>query len=222
MKLRMEFDEAPDCPLCAAASIQGFFRDARRRYFRCDECGLVFADPASHLLPAAEKALYRQHQNDSGDPEYRRFLRRLADPLLGVLENRPLQGLDFGCGPGPTLSVMLEEHGHAVSIYDPYFFPDRGVLMRRYDFVTCTEAIEHFYRPCKEWSMLVDRVTPGGWLAIMTRFVPEVDAFSRWHYKNDPTHVSFFSKHTFGYLAARDGLHLRFAGSGVALFNKRG
>ncbi|MGB2360319.1 MAG: methyltransferase, partial [Porticoccaceae bacterium] len=63
------------------------------------------------MSSAAEKAIYDQHQNSPDDLQYRRFLSRLTEPLLERL-GPCSRGLDFGCGPGPTLSVMMAEQGH--------------------------------------------------------------------------------------------------------------
>ena len=41
-----------------------------------------------------------------------------------------------------------------------------------------------------------------------------------WHYKNDQTHVVFFSRQTFEYLAERDKLDLEFIGNDVILLRK--
>ena len=45
-----------------------------------------------------------------------------------------------------------------MSLYDPFFFPDRTRLSRRYDFITATEVVEHLHRPGEElerlWAML--------------------------------------------------------------------
>ncbi|WP_158162143.1 class I SAM-dependent methyltransferase [Grimontia hollisae] len=210
-----------ECPLCGSADIADFEQDKRRRYFRCQRCSLVFADPASLLSAEEEKAIYNQHDNVVDDPGYRHFLSRIATPLGEKLGDASLQGLDFGCGPGPALAAVLRDAGHEMAIYDPYFFPDNRVLERTYDFVTCTEAIEHFYLPHREWRQLLGLVRPGGWLAIMTKLVIDADAFTRWHYKNDPTHVSFFSRETFCFLAERDGLDVDFVGNDVILLRKK-
>ncbi|UJF19428.1 class I SAM-dependent methyltransferase [Vibrio sp. SS-MA-C1-2] len=209
------------CPLCDDQQSRLFFEDKNRQYFQCSQCHLVFADPAKLLSPELEKEVYNQHENNPEDQGYRQFLNRLAQPLLDHLGHPPLLGLDFGSGPGPTLSIMLQEAGHQMAIYDPYFSPDKTVLEAgKYDFVTCTEAIEHFYQPSIEWQLLLSLVKKGGWLAIMTKMATNVDAFAKWHYKNDPTHVSFFSRETFMFLARRDGLELEFVGSDVILFRK--
>lgn len=207
------------CPLCQHQQTQHYHQDRKRHYFQCTRCELVFADPNALLPPSAEKHQYDQHQNDPDDLGYRRFLSRVAQPLMQRLAPAS-QGLDFGCGPGPTLSLMLEEAGHSMAIYDPYFHPDRAPLRANYDFVTCTEAIEHFYRPAREWQLLLKLVRPGGTLALMTKLVKDKPAFSNWHYKNDPTHVSFFSRTTFEFLARRDGLTVEFIGNDVVLLQK--
>ncbi|PKF51381.1 class I SAM-dependent methyltransferase [Enterovibrio nigricans] len=210
-----------ECPLCQSAHIADFEQDRRRRYFRCQTCLLVFADPECLLPPEEEKAVYDQHENIVEDEGYRAFLGRLATPLMHKLGNGAYQGLDFGCGPGPALAAILTEAGHNMMVYDPYFAPNAIALERTYDFVTCTEAIEHFYMPHKEWRLLLSLVKSGGWLAIMTKLVIDADAFKSWHYKNDPTHVSFFSRETFSYLADRDGLDVDFVGNDVILLRKR-
>ncbi len=55
----------------------------------------------------------------------------------------------------------------------------------------------------------------------MTKLVIDADAFKSWHYKNDPTHVSFFSRETFRFLAERDGLDVDFVGNDVILLRKK-
>ncbi|PQJ64954.1 class I SAM-dependent methyltransferase [Photobacterium angustum] len=208
------------CPLCHSEQHGVFVEDKNRCYFRCQQCALIFADPEAQLSPEQEKAVYDQHQNNPDDMGYRQFLGRLATPLVERLPAGPLDALDFGSGPGPTLSIMLEEMGYNMAIYDPYFAPDPSVLTRQYDFVTCTEAIEHFNQPAKEWGLLLSMIKPGGWLGLMTKLATDAEAFTRWHYKNDPTHVSFFSRDTFRFLAQRDGLEVEFVGNDVILLRK--
>lgn len=208
------------CPLCLGESVLPFHQDKRRRYFRCQTCALIFVDPEQRLDPTAELAVYEQHENDPNDLGYRQFLRRLLDPLIERVGAPPLSGLDFGSGPGPTLSLMLSELGYTTAIYDPYFAPNTDVLAEPFDFVTCTEVLEHFYCPSEDWPRLLQCVKPGGWLGIMTKLALDEDRFSRWHYKNDPTHVSFFSRDTFEYLAKRDRLQLEFVGNDVILLRK--
>ncbi len=207
------------CPLCQTEQIRDYFADKRRRYLECERCRLVFVPPAQRLSAEREKQEYDQHENDPSDLGYRRFLARLAQPLLQRLPSQS-QGLDFGCGPGPTLSVMLEEAGHSVALYDVFYYPQQEVLKRDYDFMTASEVIEHLHQPHHIWQQWLNLVKPGGWIGIMTKLVKNVEAFAGWHYKNDPTHVIFFSRETFQYLAERDKLELEFIGNDVILLRK--
>lgn len=224
------------CPLCLGVSTRDFCSDRHRRYFHCDTCTLIFADPDTLLSSTAEKAVYDHHQNSPEDEGYRQFLSQLANPLSARLGKQPLHGLDFGSGPGSALPVLLQEKGYRMAVYDPYYAPDPAVLAQRFDFITCTEAIEHFYQPAREWRLLLGLLKPGGWLGLMTSLTTHISTkpatnqttdltvnvtdFAQWHYKNDPTHVSFFSHNTFQYLAERDALSLEFIGPKVILLRK--
>ena len=194
--------ETPLCPLCGDTRVSPYHRDRRRDYLTCATCELVFVPPDQHLPAAEEKAYYDLHDNSPDDPGYRRFLLRLFTPLARRLAPGA-RGLDFGSGPGPTLSGMFEAAGHAVALYDPHYAPDRSVLSHRYDFITLSEVAEHLARPGRELDRLWARLEPGGWLAIMTKRVRDRQAFATWHYIADPTHVAFFSEATFRWLAAR-------------------
>ncbi len=212
---------ADPCPLCRNKATGHYHTDKNRHYWHCPECLLVFAGRLSLLSSDEELAIYQQHQNDPNDAGYRQFLNKLAGPLLQRLGPQALQGLDFGAGPGPTLYLLLEQGGHQVNNYDPYFAPDVAVLERQYDFICSTEAIEHFYQPAVEWQLWLDLLKPGGWLGLMTRLRPEHPAdFAKWHYKNDPTHVSFFHADTFLWLAQRDGFAVEIIGPDVVILQK--
>lgn len=206
------------CPLCAGRS-RRFHRDARREYLRCGVCALVFVPRAQHLDASAQKAVYDRHDNRPDDPRYRAFLSRLLEPLAARLP-AGARGLDFGSGPGPTLSIMLEEAGFPVRIYDPIYAPDPGALEARYDFVTSTEVFEHLAEPGREIRRVLAALRPRGWLGVMTKRVRDAAAFADWHYILDPTHVCFFSEHTFRYVADRHGLELELPGPDTVLMRK--
>jgi cyclopropane fatty-acyl-phospholipid synthase-like methyltransferase len=42
------------------------------------------------------------------------FLSQVFNPVMVHLK-KGAKGLDFGCGPGPTLSLMFEKQGYQVS-----------------------------------------------------------------------------------------------------------
>jgi SAM-dependent methyltransferase len=216
----------------------GAFREHPRTYFRCGTCDLIFTSVSQLLSPQDEKAEYDRHQNNPDDWGYRHFLGRLCDPLQNRIEDHS-RGLDFGSGPGPTLSVMLEEAGHSVALYDPFYAPDTAVLKQTYDFVTATEVVEHLHHPRRDLEQIWRCLKPGGWLGIMTKLAhsgdehgdetsapkisdPHRDAFATWHYKDDLTHVCFFSRKTFLWLGQLWRCQLTFIGSDVILLQKPG
>ncbi len=194
--------ENHSCPLCGGTDVVAYHRDVVRDYLNCRTCDLVFVPPGQHLTAADEMARYDRHDNRPDDPRYRRFLDRLFTPLNQRLA-RNSRGLDFGCGPGPTLSKMFEDAGHSVALYDPYYAPDKSVLSARYDFITLSEVAEHLAEPGPELDALWAGLAPGGWLGIMTKRVRDQAAFSTWHYITDPTHIGYFSETTFQWLAGR-------------------
>ena len=204
------------CPLCHHTQLLPFHQD-RRAYYRCQHCWLVFVEPACLPDKMTEKGIYDLHQNHQNDPGYRRFLGRLQEPLVRLLP-AGAGGLDFGCGPAPLLVTLLKRAGFPCQGYDPFYAPDVSLLQQQYDFICCSEAIEHFHQPAREWRLWLQMLRPGGYLAIMTKRVWSQQAFARWHYKNDPTHVSFFSDETFDFLARRDGLTWRYKSADVVIF----
>jgi len=192
------------CPVCRSGGAEVFLRVDEKTYWRCLICQARFLDPRVHPTWEAEYAQYLTHENHHEDPGYRRFLAKLADPLLAHLP-AGAEGLDYGCGPGPALATMLCEAGHPVALYDPFFRPDRTMLDRRYDFVTCSETAEHFHRPAADFARLMGLLRPGGWLAIQTCFQTDDARFKDWHYRRDPTHVVFYRAETLHYLAEQAG-----------------
>ena len=211
----------PSCPLCASLETELFFEDKKRRYQRCRRCRLVFVPSRYWLHPGEEKIIYDLHENDPADQEYRHFLGRLTTPLLHILDVHPGQkGLDFGCGPGPVLSKLIEEHGHQMELYDPFYADNPMVFTRKFDFITATEVVEHLRDPDRQWTSLFTLLKKGGWLGIMTKLVIDQTAFAGWHYIRDPTHICFYSQPTFFYLAERFNAELTFVAADVILLQK--
>lgn len=207
------------CPLCRHQQTQFYYQDKRREYLQCQHCELVFVPEKYWLDSEQEKAEYDKHQNHSADEGYRKFLSRLVEPLQAELRAGS-RGLDFGCGPGPTLSVMMAERGWSMALYDIYYFPDDEVLNQNYDFITATEVVEHLCEPGKVLENIWHLINHEGSLALMTKMLIDKEAFAHWHYKNDPTHICFFSKSSFEYLANRWQAELTIIGKDVILLKK--
>ncbi len=206
------------CPLCQFLS-DFFYKDTARNYYKCTNCSLVFVLPEEFVSIEEEKAVYELHQNSPEDQGYRNFLSRILEPMVQRISLNSV-GLDFGCGPGPTLSIMFEEKGYQMKNFDPFFCNETKNLNQNYDFITSTEVLEHLRKPFeslnKVWGMLRNE----GYLGIMTKMVINKESFKNWHYKNDETHICFFSKKTFAWLGELWDSKPIFLGSDVILFKK--
>ncbi|TNF36636.1 MAG: class I SAM-dependent methyltransferase [Gammaproteobacteria bacterium] len=207
------------CPVCRAGETRPFMEVEGRFYWQCGHCQAVWLDPSQRLDADAEAAHYRLHENRVDDPAYRQFLSRLANPLLERLGDG-LQGLDFGCGPGPALAAMISEAGYGMQLYDPLFADHPEALQRSYDFITCTEVLEHCHDPAAVLALFDSLLKPGGWLGIMTGMLSAEIDFAQWHYRRDPTHVVFYRQATFACIADGYRWHGEFPSRDVVLLKK--
>jgi len=207
------------CPLCQSCDLLPYYQNKERVYLQCVWCALVFVPMQYHLSGVDEKLRYDTHQNNPGDAGYRAFLSQVFNPVISQISQGE-RGLDFGCGPGPTLSLMFEEVGYSVDLFDKFYVNNPAVFGERYDFITVTEVVEHLSRPKFELERLLEMLNEGGVLAVMTQMITEEVVFSSWYYKNDPTHICFFSRETVCYLARQWGVEVTFYGDNVVLIRK--
>lgn len=193
------------CILCAQPAPY-FDEHKNRTYYQCPNCHAVFMDPGHFPTPDQEHQRYLQHENNVNDPGYQKFV----EPLTTAVQKyfKPWHvGLDYGAGPGPVSSHVLNEKGYQINLYDPFFHPDVSVLKIKYDYVICCEVIEHFHHPDLEFEKLKKLLKPGGILFCMTEpYTPQID-FKAWHYKNDATHVIFYHPLTLEYIKNKFGFN---------------
>ncbi|NNE98128.1 MAG: class I SAM-dependent methyltransferase [Pyrinomonadaceae bacterium] len=210
-------EESIKCSLCASEKTDFFFEDKFRPYNRCRNCSLIFVTPEFHVSREREKSRYEEHNNDPDDRGYRDFLERITLPIKDKFDP-PARGLDFGCGPTTLLADILSEKGFEMDVYDLFYQPDTSVLEKKFDFIVTTEVVEHLAKPLDVFEMLLSMLKPNGMLAVMTRLHDDSIDFKTWHYKNDPTHICFFSVETFEWLSARLGVEHRRVESDIYVF----
>jgi len=208
-----------NCLLCTEPSVKLFLEVDDKIYWKCEYCLFIFLDFKFRLSSLEEKSRYREHNNDMHNSDYRLFLSKLFEPLKVRLGARS-RGLDFGCGPGPALAEMFKEEGYQMDIYDPFFFKDDVVFSKKYDFITCTEAIEHFFEPAKELKRLDSILVKEGFLGLMTTFLTDEKDFGQWYYRKDPTHVAFYQPKTFEVIASMMGWSYEIPTKDVVIFKK--
>lgn len=187
------------CPLCSH-SVEPFRKARKREYWHCPGCGSVMMDPRDYVTPREEKSRYETHNNDVEDPRYQNFVAPLVRQVLAG--HSPAEaGLDFGSGTGPVITKLLRERGYHIRTFDPFFDNNTSLLREKYDYIACCEVAEHFHNPREEFEMLRGLLKPGGKLYLMTRlYDPHID-FASWDYKNDETHVFFYSHRAMEWIA---------------------
>jgi hypothetical protein len=208
------------CPLCQSTDLKCYFKSKDSDYFICAQCELVFAPAEYHLSDIEEKSRHDLHQNNPQDLHYRQFLSKVFNPVLEHISPNAI-GLDFGSGPGPTLCIMFSERGYQLDLFDKFYANNASIFNNHYDFITLTEVVEHFDKPRFELDRLFAMLNDDGILSIMTNMLNSDTNFEYWHYKNDPTHICFFSQATMNHLANKWGAKVKFYGDNVVLFFKR-
>ena len=207
------------CPLCHSDDTGSYYKDRRRVYVNCRSCNLIFVPKAYHLSPEREKARYDLHRNSPNDAGYRSFLQGILNPTIEIV---PLgsRGLDYGSGPEPVLTEMFREQGYRMESYDIHYADNPAVLKEKYDFLVCNETVEHFSQPRKEWERFPQLIGPDGIVAVRTELMHASRDFSKWHYIRDETHICFYSKETFQWLADFGGFTVEYFGA-TAIFRQK-
>lgn len=200
-------------------------------YDRCLACGGVFLRPEHYLSAGAERDRYTLHHNGLENPEYRAYLEHFLDSTFARIlrdfpESWPISTVvDWGSGPTPSLVALLRERGYDARGYDPFFMPDYAPVTGGADLVLCLEVAEHFHDPASSFDDMARNLRSGGLLAVKTGILPDMPAieeyFSTWWYREDPTHVCFYTARALGEVGARAGLvSTGFVGKDIALFKK--
>jgi pseudouridine kinase len=216
------------CVFCESDSIDTL-EVRNRTYYACRSCGGIFLDRTQMLEPAAEKARYEKHENGLENKGYRAyledFMRTVLEFSVGTPTGSGFTVFDYGSGPEPAFVELLRENGYDARGFDPYFAPDTPVFPGGAALVTALEVVEHFADPPGDFTLMAACVRPDGLLAVRTQLlpaVPDIGAFfGGWWYREDPTHVSFYSEKALQLVAERAGLvPAGVAGKGVLFFRK--
>ena len=188
------------CTVCKNNKIDFFLNVEGLDYWQCSLCKATMLDPIKFISSNKEKKHYLKHNNEINDTRYRMFLSNLIEPLKDKISIDDM-GLDYGCGYAPALADILKKDGFNVELYDPFFFKNENIFCRKFNFITCSEVVEHFFKPYEEFNKIDSLLATNSWLAIMTSFMTEDYLFKNWHYRRDPTHVVFYKKITFKIIA---------------------
>jgi len=181
-----------NCILCKGTT-KKFWKSKNREFVECTNCGGIQLLSQFYISKKAEEARYLTHNNDVDDPKYQDFVKPITSRILKDFSTEH-NGLDYGCGTGPVISIQLEKEGYKTVLYDPYFHRQTSVLTNKYNFIICCEVMEHFYKPQQEFRTLASLLKSGGKLYCKTSLYSEKIDFDNWYYKNDVTHVFFYTE----------------------------
>lgn len=177
-----------------------YFTTTRNRdYYRCSKCDSIQLHKNYHLKKELEKSRYEKHNNDINDPNYQNFVSPVTNYVFKNYQPNHI-GLDYGAGPGPVISKVLSDHHYQIKQYDPYFHKNNELLKQNYDYIIACEVIEHFNNPDKEFTLLKKLLKKDGSLILMTHLYSDDINFNNWYYKNDETHVIFYTRITLNYI----------------------
>ena len=187
-----------NCGLCGSETTV-FSTIKKRIYYHCNHCDGISLHQDFFLSKEQEKERYQAHNNDLADPGYQNFVSPIVHAVVQDYKKTDT-GLDFGSGSAPIVASMLQEKTYNITTYDPFFDPKTHVLDNTYNYITCCEVMEHFYYPKKEFALLYSLLKEKGSLYCKTYlYDPSID-FDTWWYKNDNTHVFFYTKKTLDWI----------------------
>ncbi|MGJ8667732.1 MAG: class I SAM-dependent methyltransferase [Patiriisocius sp.] len=192
------------CLLCKNQSTKHYANHKAREFVSCDSCGVVSVPCEFHISEEAEKERYLSHNNNVNDTGYQLFVTPIVNSIKSNF-NASSNGLDFGAGTGPVIAKMLSEIGYSIKLYDPFFHPDTSVLSETYDYIVCCEVMEHFNNPLKEFHLLKSLLNKNGRLICKTSLLPSKDKFANWFYKNDSTHIIFYTPESLEWIKEKVG-----------------
>ena len=163
------------CPLCNSNS-NPYCIYNKREFLQCNNCSSVFLHPEHYLTPAQEEAHYKEHNNNPFDIGYQKFVSPVVNTILGNFTKND-KGLDFGSGTGSPIVKMLQDNRYNISQYDLFFHNNEAILQQQYNYISCTEVIEHFKQPYTEFKRLRNLLLPNGQLLLMTELLDDNQNF---------------------------------------------
>jgi len=197
------------CKICNAKSSKIVDDKTSKVYYWCKECEYISLDPSFYIDRVSEKKHYDKHHNNLESTGYVKMFEDLVDEFVLPFKKDIKTALDFGCGEGEVLPIVLERSGFICDRYDLFYFPKKVYIGKKYDLILSTEVIEHLKNPLATIEEILSHIKDGGHLILMSMFHPKTAGeFFKWWYIRDITHIGFFNLKTFKYLAQKYNLKI--------------
>src|SRR5258708_21210799 len=185
------------CLICQTGLQKLSLAGDEKVYHACPTCQWIVLDKSCVPSLEKQKERYLQHENSPESEGYvemfEGFIKACVDPFIP----KGQKILDFGCGPLPVLADLLKKREYLVDTYDLFFTADETYKLKKYNLIILTDVLEHLENPIAILRALSERLEPQGVISIMTLFHPnDHEEFSKWWYRRDITHVSFYTHET--------------------------
>ncbi|MFQ5432369.1 MAG: class I SAM-dependent methyltransferase [Nitrospinota bacterium] len=202
-----------------------FYRDSRR-FYKCPSCGLIFTNETAGNA-ASEKHYMSQWKSTDAD-----FWKQQVDGLLSVIHKYKMpvgRLLDFGSGAG-EITKEFQARGIEATPLDPMingYLKDQN-YPQKFEVVVGVEVIEHLPDMWDELKEIKRNLSADGIMLFTTILTDgfidsanEREQFRGWWYKDDPTHVSFFSRKSVFRLAEHMGYTADIYGTQLFVLKRR-
>ncbi|MEA1891192.1 MAG: class I SAM-dependent methyltransferase [Campylobacterota bacterium] len=197
------------CKICKSDTLMITDIKTSRNYHKCLTCEYIFLDKSFHLEEEMQKQHYDNHDNNLESLGYVKMFEELIEEFVTPYASTIETALDFGCGEGEVLSIILRKIGIKSDSYDLFYFPKKVYEGKKYDLIASTEVFEHLSDVDAVMKILLEYLNDNAYLLLMTSFHPnDDDKFFRWYYIKDMTHVGFFTLETFEYIATKYNLKI--------------
>jgi len=203
------------CPICTFSTpndLKNYITIADRTYFKCPNCKSITLLEEFYLDLKSQKERYLLHNNSLEDEGYKSYLEKFLTTSIdffnefGNCATKDAFYLDFGSGPEPCLFnlVLLKGIFKKAFAYDLFFAPD--LPDEKVDFITCLEVAEHFENPVESFCQISSLLKTGGIVSVQTQILRENIDFEKWWYRQDSTHVCFYTEEGLFQCAKKAGL----------------
>jgi len=212
-----------NCKICNSGTTYIIDIKTKKKYHKCLKCEYIFLNELFYIDYKAEKKHYDKHHNSFESLGYVKMFEDLIEEFVTPYEKDIDTSLDFGCGEGEVLAILLQNNKIRCDRYDLFYFPKKTYEGKEYDLIVSTEVLEHLENPLKVLKELLSHVKTDGYLLLMSAFHPADDEkFLKWWYIRDITHIGFFNLKTFEYLAGELSLKiLKHNSKNTIIFKKK-
>ena len=210
------------CKVCSSLTTKIVDPKTEKIYHKCLFCNYIFLDENFYVDETKEKQHYDKHNNNFDSLGYVAMFEDLIREFIDPSKQNIKTALDFGCGRGEVLPILLEKNSILCDRYDLFYFPQKIYIDKKYDLMVSTEVFEHLQNPLEVFEELLTHLKDGGYLLLMSATPPDSDEeFFKWWYIRDITHIGFFTIKTFEYFASKFHLKIvKYNSKNIILFQK--